>query len=108
MAYQSRDTGHLCDCVADHHPEPLVLEEHHIWPLGMGGPDIPENLVWVCPSTHGNAHEVLRTLVAWGPISYRSVCELNDRGPVPRYAYALAREGYRRWQTGSCEEPAAA
>ncbi len=49
-----------CDCVARHSPAPHVLHLHHLWPLGDGGPDTPENLVVLCPSAHENFHRLWR------------------------------------------------
>lgn len=64
----------------------------------MGGPDVAANIVWVCPTTHTNIHEILREIerrqgaltwgeaLAWWPL------------PVSRYAFTLAHEGYRRFR----------
>lgn len=92
----SHDHGAVCRCVATHRPEPLELERHHVWPLGMGGPDEDWNQVWVCPTTHTNTHEILRAFMRFGPLTWGEILEANDR-PVSRYAYHLAAEGYRRW-----------
>lgn len=86
-----------CLCQADHRPDPLGGEWHHIWPVGMGGPDVAANLVFVCPTTHTNVHAILRLMVReareW---SWREVTE-HFAAPVSRYAYRLAVEGFRRW-----------
>ncbi len=55
-----------CPCVADHNPNPHELHEHHIVPKAWGGPDTPENLVVVCPTTHANVHRLLREYVKAG------------------------------------------
>lgn len=73
-----------------------------MWPLGMGGPDTAANRLFVCPTTHTNAHEVLRLLVKHGPLTYRQVQTLNDR-PVPRFAYDLALTGWTRWHNRSMD-----
>ncbi len=96
----SHDLGQTCLCQADHRPTPLELEAHHIWPKGMGGPDMESNRVWVCPTTHTNTHEILRHFMRAGPLTWGEVLAMYDV-PVSRYAYALAAEGYRRWVTGS-------
>lgn len=35
---------------------PTGNEPHHIFPRGAGGPDIPENLIQLCPVCHTKAH----------------------------------------------------
>lgn len=96
----SHDRGKVCICVATHRPEPLELERHHIWPLGMGGADVETNVAWVCPTTHTNVHELLRHMMKAGPLTWREVLAMYDR-PVSRYAYQLAILGYLRWRNGS-------
>ncbi len=92
----SHDEGQRCACVSEHRPAPLEHDGHHAWPLGMGGPDTDENIVWVCPTTHRNAHELLRLLIRSGRLTYTQVADLYDV-PVSRYAYALALRGYDLW-----------
>lgn len=91
----SADKGRYCGCTTDHRPGTLLVEQHHVWPLGMGGPDIASNVVWICPTTHYNAHELLRMMVEAGRVlSWREVLDAEDRHPVSRYAYHLAVLGY--------------
>lgn len=89
----SHDEGRVCYCVSRHSPKPNELHKHHILPLEDGGLDVPENTVWLCPTTHlANVHEFLRLLKKYG-------------GEVPweiaqhysKFARDLAGEGYRRW-----------
>lgn len=49
-----------CHCVLRHNPIPQELHRHHVWPLGEGGPDVSENLLWLCPTTHSNIHKLWR------------------------------------------------
>lgn len=35
-----------------------LLEEHHKHPTAYGGPDIPENICWLCPSCHDAVHRM--------------------------------------------------
>lgn len=49
-----------CQCVASHSPACRATHAHHVWPLGMGGPDTPDNIVTVCPNTHASTHQLLR------------------------------------------------
>jgi hypothetical protein len=86
-----------CVCVTQHRPEPVILHSHHVWPLGEGGPDIQANLLWVCPSTHSNIHELWRLLVKAGksgvPLPWREHRLYSEyvRGVVAR-GYAQAKE----------------
>lgn len=50
----------LCHCVEKHIPKPLEVHEHHVWPLGKGGPDLASNLLTLCPTTHANVHKLWR------------------------------------------------
>lgn len=92
----SHDAGRSCRCQADHRPHPLELERHHIWPLGMGGPDVDANIEWLCPTAHTNVHEILRHFMRSGLLTWGQVLALYD-SPVSRVAYEVAVEGYRRW-----------
>lgn len=56
----SHDEGLECRCVTRHVPEPQELQLHHIWPLYAGGPDTPENIIPLCPTSHANVHELIR------------------------------------------------
>lgn len=51
-----------CLCAKQHTPQvdPHELERHHVWPLGKGGPDIDENLLWLCASMHNQVHRLWR------------------------------------------------
>lgn len=60
--YTGHDAGQFCDCVTDHNPNPMELHRHHILPLAEGGDSSEGNLVWLCPTSHVNVHELLR---AW-------------------------------------------
>lgn len=90
----SHDAGAICQCVSDHRPPVLEFERHHIHPLGLGGPDVPENTVWVCGTTHQNVHELIRVMFRAGrALTDHELSQLEDR-PVSRYAAQLARAGY--------------
>ena len=94
----AHDTDRSCACRAVHAPAPLELERHHVWPLGMGGPDADSNIVWVCPTTHTNIHEILRLIVKrQGNLTWGDVLALYDQ-PVSRYAFTVAHDGYRAWK----------
>lgn len=44
---------------SNHRPMPHLNHEHHIWPLGWGGPNTAENKVVICPTGHANIHVLL-------------------------------------------------
>lgn len=88
------DTGQRCVCVADHRPPCLELEHHHIWPLYLGGPDTPDNKIWICANTHNNTHELIRLMAKAGRYLSHSECQALQDRPVPRYAHALAARGF--------------
>jgi len=67
--------------------EPLAEEVHHIWPRAMGGPDIKENRVSICPTGHTNVHRLIHLL-------------LHDL-PLPtghRHEQTMARLGVGHWE----------
>lgn len=93
----AHDAGAVCLCVAEHRPPVLEYERHHVTPLYLGGLTDGE-VVWLCPTTHANCHELLRLMLRLGrALTHYELQAIEDR-PVSRYAAALAREGFRRWQ----------
>lgn len=94
----AHDDGRVCRCVSEHRPAPLELERHHVWPLGMGGPEDDWNVEWVCPTTHTNAHELLRAMMRQDrPIPLEEFSREYPQ-PVSRWAHHLAVVGYLRWK----------
>lgn len=88
--YSSHDTGQHCHCVSEHVPQPQELERHHIRPKANGGSDDPSNLVWLCPTTHMNVHELMRFYFKWnGNVPWEMRRKFNK---LARY---LAERGYR-------------
>lgn len=80
--------GDQCETHAYHWPPVLETEVHHVQPLAMGGPDVAQNRVKVCPSGHSNIHKVLHALAL-------------GKTPVPkatRKERALAVRGLLAWQ----------
>jgi hypothetical protein len=53
-------------CAVHRHREWVPIERHHVWPIGMGGPDVAANIVSVCANGHYAIHEVIRRLIAHG------------------------------------------
>jgi hypothetical protein len=80
--------------MTEHRPAPLDTERHHIWPLGDGGPDVEENQIDICDTTHKNAHIMMAAMkrehrdISWYEFAERYTM------PVSKYAYFLARTGY--------------
>jgi hypothetical protein len=50
-------------CLVHAHRAWVPIEQHHVWPLGMGGPDEPGNRISVCPNGHYMIHEFIRQLI---------------------------------------------
>src|SRR3954462_9218378 len=51
------------ECVCHHHRELVPIERHHVWPLGLGGPDVEGNKITVCANAHYSIHAFLDLLV---------------------------------------------
>jgi hypothetical protein len=72
-------------CLVHRHREWVPIEKHHVWPVGMGGPNIESNKISVCANGHYSIHEFLRQLM----LHNGSVPEETSRhfGPkVKKYA----------------------
>jgi len=54
-----KTTAAPCIFHARHTPQPHVNHKHHVLPLGLGGPDVQDNEVVVCPTMHANIHTIL-------------------------------------------------
>lgn len=50
------------DCWAHRHRDDVPLENHHVWPLGDGGPDVAANRVRVCANAHSSTHDLLNRM----------------------------------------------
>lgn len=75
-----------CRCVRSHSPTVVYVHEHHIHPLGHGGPDTPANKVWLCPTAHYNIHGMLAYMLKYNG--------LTPKGRPNQYQLGLARRGY--------------
>jgi hypothetical protein len=51
------------NCLVHKHTEWEPIERHHLWPLGMGGPDVDSNKISVCANGHYSIHEFIRQLM---------------------------------------------
>lgn len=94
--FENHSGDRRCSCVADHHPEPAHLEKHHIWPLGEGGPDVAANVVWICPTTHTNAHLLEG---AWKRAKGQPTWDVRRR--YNYFTRELARRAYQSAQAGA-------
>lgn len=88
------DPAASCACVADHNPNAVQLHVHHIWPLGMGGPDDPANEVLVCPTTHAKIHRLLREAVKTSTPPVELPWAM--RRSFGAYAVQIAQAGYEQ------------
>ncbi len=88
-------TSQPCEVHTSHAPTPRVNHKHHVWPLGKGGPDIPENIIVVCPTGHANIHDLLREYeVNLGRVTY-TTSRRYARGEA-----RIAKLGWDRIRTG--------
>jgi tRNA A37 N6-isopentenylltransferase MiaA len=39
-----------------------LLVEHHKWPTGFGGPDVPRNIILICATCHDVLHKIAEAL----------------------------------------------
>ena len=85
-----------CAVHETHDPVPYCTDLHHVWPKGMGGPDVPENIVPVCPTGHQNIHRLLDKMVRGRGKVSKAVLAAFHPGEV-RYA----RLGYERSVRGA-------
>lgn len=76
-----------------HRPPSLVNQIHHIWPLGAGGPDTPDNRVVICATGHCNVHNLIREFFVYQGAVPHSVLKLYHHQERD-----LARLGFRRIQ----------
>lgn len=80
------------ECACHNHSEDVPLERHHVWPLGMGGPDIDGNKITVCANAHYSIHAFLDLLVKGQG--------LVDTETAKRFSPKVrqrARSGYAEW-----------
>jgi hypothetical protein len=80
-------TAYGCDVHNTHEPRPLRIVSHHIWPLGMAGPDVPTNRVQTCDAGHMNTHRLLDDLLRDGKM----------RRGGSKQERILAQRGFDRW-----------
>lgn len=77
-----------CPCVANHTPQPVSYDVHHVLPLSWGGHRNPDNEVVVCPTVHRVVH--------YGLTALRSGRDVDWRRITP-YARDLIAQGWARY-----------
>jgi hypothetical protein len=70
-----------------HSPEVASFDEHHAVPRYYGGPDVPSNIVVLCPTGHRNVHTLLRLFELIGP-------DAVDRNTWGRTTWDLATRAW--------------
>jgi len=52
------------------------FDQHHRWPVSLGGPESPDDLLILCPNHHHRQHALIRYLVALAgaPEAYTVTC----------------------------------
>ncbi len=95
----AHDDGAVCRCVSEHRPKVAELQEHHVFPIYLGGAKDGET-VWVCPSSHVSAHELIRLYIKHdGPPPYDILSE------YARFARLLAAQAWARYSTSRPPAP---
>lgn len=80
--------GDQCTVHGSHRPAVHRTAVHHVWPLGLGGPDHADNRVRVCGTGHDTIHTNIHALCLHGP----AVPLVGTRAER-----ALALRGYQAW-----------
>lgn len=84
-------------CAVHTHREYVPIEIHHIWPKGMGGPDIAANKIAICSNAHSAVHEYMRLLTR-----YAGAPPLRER---LRFGYRLRRLAADGWAQAQAQAP---
>lgn len=78
-----------CPCSTSHNPKPLELVPYFRLPLEVGGLDVPENRVMLCPTAHANTTAMFRAMLRVGVLT-QDECRRSFGEPINRYCYDLA------------------
>ena len=81
-----------CEVHGYHWPKVRGIHMHHIWPLGMNGPDTQDNTVEVCPTGHMHIHMLIDLL-----LDHAGEVTREQTKGFTRNEIALARRGYTEW-----------
>jgi hypothetical protein len=52
-------------CAVHVHESWVPLNEHHVWPKGMGGPNTAANKITLCMNGHGEVHAYIALLIKY-------------------------------------------
>lgn len=74
-------------CAVHKHDDWVPFQDHHVWPLGLGGPNIASNKIRVCANGHYAIHAFLELLIKQN--GRVPVDTLRHFGPAVR-GYALS------------------
>lgn len=85
-----RTTRAPCQIHRTHIPKSHINEVHHIWPLGDGGPDIPDNKIVACATGHNSIHDLLN--------KYRQACGQPAAETLRHYSREERRLAALGWQ----------
>ena len=91
-----RGTTAPCAVHFTHQPTSHINEIHHLWPLGHGGPNVPENKIVVCATGHNSIHDLLAKWLAAAGDPGWDVSRHYTTGER-----AAAKLGYDRIQRGA-------
>lgn len=89
------------DCWAHTHREYVPLEEHHVWPVGTGGPNVKANRIRICSNAHSACHDLLSKMVKADTTALPWVLRRRYGRRVRRLAVA----GFTAMQTGKITQP---
>ena len=65
-------------CVVHRHTSWVPLERHHVWPLGMGGPNVDANKITVCANGHYSIHAFMDHLIEYaGQVPWKTACHFS-------------------------------
>lgn len=83
-----KDYSHECE-ICDVKGEGLV-ETHHIVPKFMGGLDVQQNTVRLCPNCHRKTHKGLIKINGWLDLKYKQILEweeVDSKNALPLYKH---------------------
>lgn len=80
--------GDQCQVHKGHRPAVHRTAVHHIWPLGLGGPNVAANKVNICGTGHDTIHTNIHALCLHGP----DVALVGTK-----VEKSLALRGYQAW-----------
>ena len=81
------------NCAVHTHHSLVPIEIHHIWPLGLGGPNTRDNRIPLCSNAHSAVHSFLTLLIkGGGKVKWTTARQYGHR------VRDLALQGYEKWR----------